>query len=305
MRGRALFLYCVCCLVWGSTWLVIKIGLTDLPPFRFAALRMAVACAVLAPIAFRKGIPSVRSGEWWAIAFSGLLQIGFSYALIFAAEDKIDSGLTAILFGSFPIWVGIFAHALIPGEPWTRAKLAAALSGLFGVALLELPALKGLLHGAGLGWVAFFPVASAVMSALSNVWIKRYLSRVTPAVNLWGQTLVGSIVLFGLSRIVGEHARAHWSVRAIASLFYLSVPGTVIAFLALLWLIPRVPLSTIGAIPLIDTLIAVLLGIVVLGEPFGWRIFLGGALILAGAGLAAREPGGEALTGARGDTIPA
>ena len=306
MRGRAVLLYCVCCLIWGSTWLVIKIGLADLPPFIFAALRMGLACAVLAPIAFRKGIPRRRPGEWGAIAFSGLLQIGLSYAFVFAAEARIDSGLTAILFASFPIWIGVFAHIWIPGEPWTFSKLGAAISGLVGVAVLELPAFRGLFHGATLGWAAFFPVASAIVSALSNVWIKRHLSRVPPAVNLWAQTLVGSLFLFALAVISGEHAPAHWTFRAAASLFYLAVPGTVIAFLALLWLIPRVPLSTIGAIPLIDTLIAVLLGIVVLGEPFNSRIFIGGALVIAGAAVAAREqPSGRIGSTRRGDTMPA
>lgn len=305
MRGRVLLLYCLCCLIWGSTWLVIKIGLSDLPPFWFAALRMGIACAVLAPIAFRGGVPPLREGEWGAIAFSGLLQIGLSYAFVFAAEERIDSGLTAILFASFPIWVGLFAHALLPGEPWTRAKLTAALLGLLGIALLELPALRGLARGAALGWVAFFPVASAVASAFSNVWIKRHLGRVSPAVNLWGQTLVGSLFLLSLSLAFEKHTHAHWTPRAIGALFYLALPGTVVAFLALLWLIPRVPMATIGAIPLIDTLIAVLLGILVLGEPFGWRIFFGGVLILAGAGLSARLPAGRPRPGPRGDTIPA
>ncbi len=303
MRGRVLFLYSLCCLIWGSTWLVIKIGLADFPPFEFAALRMGIACAVLAPISFRAGFPSLSAREWRAVAFSGILQIGFSYAFIFAAEAKIDSGLTAILFASFPIWVGLFAHALLPGEPLTRANLTAALFGLFGVAVLEFPALRGLLRGGSLGWTAFFPAASAVSSALSNVWIKRHLSRVSPAVNLWGQTLVGSLFLLFLSFSFERHARILWTPKAVASLLYLSIPGTVVAFLALLWLIPRVPMSTIGVIPLIDTLIAVLLGVVVLAEPFGWRIFFGGLLILGGAALAVRSPGsGHASAG--GDTIP-
>jgi drug/metabolite transporter (DMT)-like permease len=303
VRGRVLFLYGVCCLIWGSTWLVIKIGLADLPPFWFAALRMGIACAVLTPISLRRGLPPLRRGEWGAIAFSGLLQIGLAYAFIFAAEEKIDSGLTAILFASFPIWVGVFAHALLPGEPWTGAKVMAALFGLFGVALLELPALGGLFRGTALGWAAFFPVASAVSSALSNVWIKRHLGRVSPTVNLWGQTLVGSLFLLSLSLVFERNVSVHWTPRAIAALLYLSIPGTVIAFLALLWLIPRIPLSTIGAIPLIDTLIAVLLGIVVLGEPFGRRVFFGGALILVGAGLAARASSQRGGVSPGGDTI--
>lgn len=305
MRGRVLLLYSLCCLIWGSTWLVIKIGLADFPPFEFAALRMGIACAVLAPIAFRGGLPSVGAAEWGAVAFSGFLQIGLSYAFIFAAEARIDSGLTAILFASFPIWIGLFAHALLPGEPLTRANLTAAVFGLLGVALLELPALRGILRGGGLGWTAFFPLASAVTSAFSNVWIKRHLGRVSPAANLWGQTLVGSLFLLGLSLAFERHARILWTPGAVAALLFLSIPGTVIAFLALLWLIHRVPMSMIGVIPLIDTLIAVLLGVAVLSEPFGWRILAGGLLILGGAGLAVRAPAPGSRAASGSDTIPA
>src|SRR5437016_3297819 len=116
MRGRALLLYSLCCVIWGSTWLVIKIGLADLPPFRFAGFRMAIACLLLTAFALRNG-GRPTTAELRAIALSGFLQIGVSYALVFAAEKRIDSGLTAVLFATFPIWVSLFAHVFLPDEP--------------------------------------------------------------------------------------------------------------------------------------------------------------------------------------------
>jgi drug/metabolite transporter (DMT)-like permease len=99
---------------------------------------------------------------------------------------------------------------------------------------------------------------------------------------------VGAAFLLVLSAASEGGEVAHWTPRAVIALLYLSLLGTVIAFLALFWLIPRVPMSSIGAIPLIDTLIAVALGALVLAEPVGWRLFAGGGLILAGAALATR-----------------
>ena len=291
MRGRVLLLYCVCCLVWGSTWLVIKIGLRDLPPFRFAGLRMAIACATLALLVFRKGFPRLPRAAWGDMALVGFLQIGLSYAFVFAAERRISSGLTAVIFGSFPIWVGLFAHWLLPGEPLTPVRIIAALLGLLGVGILEAPELAGFSLDRTTALAAMLPLGSAVVSGFANVWIKKRMSSVAPAVNLWGQTLVGSAFLLLLSAAAERGETARWTPRAVESLLYLSFAGTVIAFLALLWIIPRVPMASIGAIPLIDTLIAVSLGAILLGEPLGWRLAAGGVFILTGAMLASRVPG--------------
>src|SRR5215831_13735046 len=101
LTGRVLAVYLFCCAIWGSTWLVIKIGLTDLPPFHFAAIRMAVACLLIAPFAFRPGIRRPSSAENVLILLCGTIQIGVAYAFIFLAETRIDSGLAAILFCTF------------------------------------------------------------------------------------------------------------------------------------------------------------------------------------------------------------
>jgi drug/metabolite transporter (DMT)-like permease len=247
MRGRALFFYSICCLIWGSTWLVIKIGLADLPPLRFAGLRMALACLMLTPFALR-GKSRPEPAEIRAIALAGFLQIGVSYALIFAAERTTASGLTAVLFATFPIWVSLFAHALLPGEPLHAAAVLAGALGTAGVAILEPPRSK-LSSRADDFVAALLPLGASIASAFANVWMKRRLSGVAPRINLWGQTLVGSAFLIALSFLLETGQPSRWSLRAIAALAYLSILGTVVAFLALFWLIPRVPMASIGVIP--------------------------------------------------------
>jgi drug/metabolite transporter (DMT)-like permease len=287
--GRRFILYLICCLIWGSTWLAIKVGLRDLPPLLFAGLRMGLASLILLPLAAR-GRFRATAREWRAIALAGFLQIGLSYALVFTAENRIDSGLTAVLFGTFPIWVGLIAHFQLPDDPLTPATAIAAVLGLAGVGILEAPALARLSFAGGLALASLLPIGSAIASAVSNVIIKKRLSGVAPSVNLWGQTAVGGAFLLILSAF--ERGVPRWTPLAIGSLAYLTIFGTVIAFLCLFWLLPRVPIAAIGAIPLIDTLVAVVLGAVILREPLGWRLFAGGALILAGAGLATlRRPG--------------
>ena len=299
LRGRTLAVYCFLCAIWGSTWLVIKIGLQYLPPLRFAGFRMAAACLLLAPFAFRRGAARPSSRELKFIAIAGFLQIGVCYALVFVAEQWIGSGLTALLFGTFPIWVGILAHFMLENEPLTRRTIAAAALGLAGVALIQGSAVVrafqsdtgALVRGGGL------VIGSAIVSAFSNIIIKKHLGRVDPTLNVWGETLVGSALLLALAAAFERGAPARWTPAAWGSLAYLTIFGTALTFVGLFWLIKRVPVSIIGTIPLVDTLIAVLLGALVLGEKLPLRTLVGGALILVGVYFATRGSRLEAAAG--------
>ena len=287
MRGRALLLYVLCCTVWGSTWLVIKIGLEDLPPFLFGGVRMSIASLALIPIALRHWRQLTRR-QWSWIACAGFLQLGLSYAGVFAAERFISSGLAATLFCSYPIWAIGLAHFLVPGERATLLHAGSALLGIAGILLLEAPLVGPVLLSPEVALGMLLPLGSSVCSALGGVFQKKHLAAVPVAVNLWAQTAIGAGVLLLMHVTLGQHQSAHWTPRAIAAIFYLAIPGTVISFLALFWLLPRVPMASIGAIPLIDTLVAILLGAIILGEQVDWRLGMGGALVLAGAALASR-----------------
>jgi drug/metabolite transporter (DMT)-like permease len=300
LRGRVLAVYCFLCAIWGSTWLVIKIGLQYLPPLRFAGFRMALACLLLAPFAFRRGVrrPSARQTAF--IALAGFLQIGVAYALIFVAQQWIESGLSALLFATFPLWVGLFAHFSLPNEPLTVRTLAAAALGLAGVALIEGPTVLrafgaepgGLIRGGALVF------GSAIVAAVANIIVKKHLGRVEPVRNVWAQTLVGSAFLLAMAALLERGAPARWTPQAFGALAYLTVFGTALTFVGLFWLIKRVPVSIIGTIPLVDTLIAVVLGAIVLGEKLPARTLAGGALILTGVFLTARGSRPEGAAGA-------
>lgn len=300
LRGRALAVYVFLCAVWGSTWLSIKIGLEDLPPLRFAAFRMALACLVLTPLALRRRGHRPTAREAGFVALAGFLQIGLFYALIFVAQQWIESGLAALLFATFPICAGVFAHFLLPNEPLTPRTIAAAGLGLSGVALIEGAALwralqadfGALLRGGGLVF------AAAIVSAFASVLTKKHLGRVDPIVNVWGETLVGAAFLLPLAAVIERGAPARWTPPAIGSLAYLAIFGTALTFAGLFWLIKRVQISVVSTIPLVDTLIAVLLGAVVLGERLPARALAGGALILVGVFLATRGSRTEGAAGA-------
>jgi drug/metabolite transporter (DMT)-like permease len=277
---RVFFAYVFCCLFWGSTWLFIKLGLRDLPPLTFAAARMTLAAAVLLPFAARARFAGLRRPDWIRIASVGLLQIGAPYALLFAGQQWVTSGLAAVLFATFPVWLLLLARALLPGEPLTPAKIAAALLGIGGVGVLQVPAMRQLSFGAQAAFGGVFIVA------LANVLIRRLLAHHVPVVLTFVQIASGAALLILLAGLL-EHGRdVVWTPRAGAAVAYLAVFGTAIPYLFLFWLLPRIPVAAIGAIPLLDTTFAVFLGTVVLREPLEPTLLAGGALVFAGAALA-------------------
>ncbi len=275
-------MYVFLCAVWGSTWLTIKIGLRDLPPLWFGGLRMALACVLIAPFAFAHRPRSGARAPWRRVLWSGTLQIGVNYACVFVAEQWIDSGLAAMLFATFPLFIGILAHFLLPDEPFTPRVAGSAALGLLGVAVIEAPAVANLVSGrtgtlaAGGGLM----LLASLVAAYANVYNKKHLPDVPPAWNVGLQTLAGSALLLVLAMAFETGAPLRWTPTSVGALVYLAVFGTALPFAGLFWLLHRVPVSVIGTIPIVDTVLAVVLGSLVLGESLSPRILAGSVLIL-------------------------
>src|SRR6267142_4970716 len=125
------------CVVWSSTWLVIKIGLRDLPPISYAGIRFLLAIIVLFAVsAGRVGLLPRRRFDYLLLAFTGVLMFAVNYGLLFWGELHVSSGLAAILQTTIPIFGMLFAHVMLPDEPLQLPKLTGALLALAGVALI-------------------------------------------------------------------------------------------------------------------------------------------------------------------------
>ena len=298
LRGRELAAFLGLSAIWSGNWLVIRIGLRDLPPFLFAAARMAIAVPLLFLLA--RGFPKSTPRERAWIGLVGFLQIGVSYGCVYTAEQWIDSSLAAVFFSTFPIWMAILGHLALEGERLTARTALAALFGFSGIVLLESPALTRAASARPPGLLAggILVTASAFASAVASVLIKKRLASVPARRNVLGQAAVGGLALFAASLAAERGAAVRWSPSAVGAVLYLGIVGTLI-YVGSQWLIPRVSVAVVGAFPIVNTLLAILWGTALARERFTVRgaaatvLILAGVVLATGAGGAASRPAAE------------
>lgn len=272
------------CLIWSSTWLAIKIGLRDLPPLSFCALRFVIASAVLLVIcAARYPLPR-RLADYGFLAFTGFLTFSVNYGLLFWGEQHVSSGLAAILQATIPSFGLVFAHFMLPSEPMRWERIAGSLLALGGVALICLKLLD--FHGMQAFWGGVAIVTGAVVVAYANVLIKARPGHFAPAVMAAWQMLFGLVPLLLLGGWKeGNPLYFHWTGWAVGCLLYLALVGSVVAFLLFYWLLSRVAVTNLLTISLITPPLAVGLGWLVAGETLSSWALSGAALVLAGVAL--------------------
>lgn len=280
MKARLVWL--VLCIIWGSTWLFIKLGLEALPPLTFAAIRFVISCAIIFPIIRIRRIQLPRArADWILLAITGILSFGFNYGLVFWGEQYISSGLAALLQATLPAFGLVFAHFHLPGERLSWARIGGVIFGVCGVGVVfsNQLAVEGTMALAGC--VAL--ILSAVFAAYSNVLVKAYGKNMDPAVLAAGQMFFGLLLLLAVGiPLEGNPLRIHWTPMAWIALLYLAVVGTVIAFLLYYWLILNMDVTKSMLIALVTPVVAVVLGMIVLDEEIGWRTLAGGAMIMLG-----------------------
>lgn len=282
---KSLLVWLLLCLIWGSTWLFIKLGLEDLPPLTFAGIRFVIAVTILFSLIAIRRLSLPRTGrDWLLLAVTGVLAFSLNYGLLFWGEQYISSGLAALLQATIPAFGLVIAHFYLTGEQMTPAKIVGVILGVVGVAVvfssqLALAGPKALAGCAAL-------VLSSIFAAYSNVLVKAYGNKLDPAILAGGQMFFGMIplLLIGVP-LEGDPLRFHWTPIAVVSLFYLAIVGSVIAFLLYYWLIQHMDVTKTMLIALVTPVIAVILGVLVLNEELNWRTFAGGAMIISGIGL--------------------
>jgi drug/metabolite transporter (DMT)-like permease len=276
-----IFTWWVTCLIWSSVWLFIKLGLRDLPPVSFAAIRLVVAIAVFLPILAIRRVPLPRRArDWYVIGVAGIILLGVNYALLFWGAQFIPSGLTAVLQAVTPAFALVFGHFMLQDEPFSLKALGAIGLGIAGVALISWDQLHLSGRQALLGCAAV--TAGAACVGFAYVFVKAHGGRrLRPEVLTCGQMLcaVGPMVAFAAARD-GNPLSLHWTPMAIGCLLYLALAGSVAGTWLNYWLLERMSATALLSMALVEPLIAVLLGAAFLQERVTPGAAAGGVLVL-------------------------
>ena len=280
-----IIVWLILCLIWGTTWIFIKIGLEDLPPITFAASRFVLSLIILFFVILIQKIPFPKTKSQWKLLFlTGIMQFSINYSLVFWSEQFISSGLAAVLQAMITVFGLALAWIHLPNERITKLKIGAVLLGLVGVGVIFYDQLQVNNVMAFAGCVAI--VIGAYSAAHASILIKAKGGEIHPAAMVFCQMLCGilPIIIYALTR-EGNPLNLNWTNRALICVFYLAIFGTIAAFWLYYWLLSKIESTKAMMISLVTPLIAVIIGAIVLGEKLPPQTFFGGLLILASIGL--------------------
>ncbi len=277
----------VLCLIWGSTWIVIKDGLGDLPPFHSAAVRFAIAAALMLAIAPAIGRREGGTAPPLSLSLTvGTLNFAASYGIVYWSETVLPSGLTSLLWAVFPMMQAALGHRFLPGERIARVQVFGFLLGFAGVALLfvtDLPAL-----GPRAAPAALVLVLSPLVSAVGNTYAKLRGGDHSSALLNRNALVIGAVLLALLAWTTEGGQDVAWTRSAVLGIAYLAVFGTVITFTLYFWLLRYVDAHRLSVIAYVTPGIALTLGWFFGGEPLRVTTIAGAAAILFGVALVTR-----------------
>lgn len=279
---KVLLAFAIIYFVWGSTFLAIRVGVREVPPFLLAGMRFAVAGIVLYAWMRARGTPSPTAREWGAASLLAILIFVFDYGLLFWAERRVPSGIAAVMMATIPAFMAISEIVFLRTQRLTLRLGFALLLGMAGVAVL-------VGHSVALGGAPVDKEGACALIVAAISWsvassLSRKLPSPTAKVMSSGiQMLTGGVLLTLTAALLGEFRGFH--VQAVSrgawlALAYLIVAGSIIGFTAYVWLIHHESPTKVGTYAYVNPVVAVIVGYSLGGEAIGRRTIVGTLLVL-------------------------
>jgi drug/metabolite transporter (DMT)-like permease len=280
-------------LVWGSTYLAIRVADRTIPPFPMAATRYLIAGLLLYPAALltsRRGQqqqrpqpqPGARArgslAQWAGMAVVGTMLLAFGNGGVSYAERTLPSGLAALLVASVPLWMAL-ADQVINGRRLRPRGWAALVLGLAGIAIVAQP------HGSGAVLPILVVLGASMSWGIGSVLAGRLPAPASPLLGSAMEMLAGGAVLVGLALATGEAWSGHASGESLLALAYLIGPGSLLALTCYVIALRRLPTSVVSTYAYVNPVVAVALGALLLGERLTVTALIGGAIVVASVAL--------------------
>jgi drug/metabolite transporter (DMT)-like permease len=285
-RWKVLLAFAIIYFVWGSTFFAIRVGVGEFPPFLFCAMRFLVAglLVFLWAVTHRERPPTAR--QWLSAFVLAFLIFVVDYGLLFWAEQRIPSGIAAVIMATIPGFMALSEILILRTQRLTVHLALALLSGLAGVAVLVTPShLLGSLGGAAINKAdAIALVIAAIAWSVASALSRKLSLPSSKVMSSGAQMLAGGIMLAVVAALRGEGRGLHLSAvssSAWIALIYLVFAGSIAGFTAYVWLLHHESPTKVGTYAYVNPVVAVLLGFWLGGEPLGLRTIAGGLFVLA------------------------
>ena len=279
---KTLLAFAIIYFVWGSTFLAIRVGVREVPPFLLAAMRFLVAGLVLYGWMIAQGERSPSGRQWMSAFLLALLIFVLDYGLLFWAEQRVPSGIAAVMMATIPVFMALSEIIFLRTQRVTARLALALLIGIGGVAVLMSHSLN--LGGAPIDRAGAEALIIASMSwSVSSVLMRKLPLPPSKVMNSGAQMLAGGVLLALTAAALGEFRNFRPSTvsrGAWLSLLYLIVAGSIVAFTAYVWLIHHESPTKVGTYAYVNPVVAVLLGYFLGGETLGLRTILGTLFVL-------------------------
>ena len=283
VRRRAYLAFAAISVIWGTTYLAIKLALETIPPFAMGGLRYVAGGAILALLLRARGVRLPPLRDWPPFVVIGLLMLGFGNGGVTYAEQFVPSGLAAVMIATTPFWMTGVDALFGKGERLGVRKILGLAIGFSGIIVLVWPDLVASASGGsgyGAGIIAL--QLACIGWAFGSSYAKRLSQTADVLASAAMQMMFGGAWMLLAATVVGEWPRLHFNVATSASLLYLILAGSVAGYAAYAYALKHLPVSTVSMYAYINPVIAVALGTLLLGEPFHARMLVAAAIIAAG-----------------------
>ena len=283
MKPKVLFSYILLCLIWGSTWIILKKSLTNgTPPLFGSGMRFLLAGSILwVIIFFQRNYPPFSKHALRIYFQFGVLNLAISYGLTYWATQYIYSSLSSIIWSGFPLTVAIFSYFMLPNETLTLKKSISLILGSIGAALILFESIN--LSGENVTIGVVLVILAVIIASYPSVYLKKYDQIVSPLhINSVSQLMAG-IILLSVSYFIEGNHQMIWSNYNIFALIYLTIPGSLIAWFIYIWLYSHLSMAQISYIAFFPPLMATALGWIFLDEVLSTLSIFGGIFIIFGA----------------------
>jgi drug/metabolite transporter (DMT)-like permease len=279
---KILLAFAIIYFVWGSTFLAIRVGVREVPPFLLAAMRFLVAGLALYGWVIARGESSPTVRQWASVSLLAILIFVLDYGLLFWAEQRVPSGIAAVMLATIPAFMALSEIVFLRTQRLTFRLALALLIGLGGVGVLMSRSLN--FGGAPIDSVGAMALIFASMSwSVASTLARKLPLPPSKVMSSGAQMLAGGIFLAVAAAVRGEFRSFHpWTVsrEAWLSLLYLIVAGSIIGFTAYVWLLHHESPTRVGTYAYVNPVVAVLVGYFLGGESLGLRTILGTLCVL-------------------------